>query len=93
MPDGPPDNEMGCRDLSDGLYVWPEGFSVYVDRYNIELPDEFIEHIRENGFQIPQGIKLEKLKKRMEFEGSDFAFWRKWCGRRIPPRPWWQFWK
>src|SRR3954468_8163844 len=39
---GPPDREMGCRDLTDGTWLWPEGLWVYVDRYDVKLPEEFL---------------------------------------------------
>lgn len=46
FPDGPHGREMGCRDLTDGFWVWPEGLWIYVSRYHVRLPDEFIAHIR-----------------------------------------------
>lgn len=38
-------SEMGSTDLSDGTYVWPEGFSHYVEKHGVKPPDEFIQHV------------------------------------------------
>lgn len=37
----------GCYDhcRSDGAYRWGESLAYYVDRYNLELPPEFLAHI------------------------------------------------
>jgi hypothetical protein len=43
------DEEMGCRDLSDGIYVWPEGFAHYVEKHNVQPPDEFIAYVLRGG--------------------------------------------
>jgi len=40
------DEEMGCRDMSDGVYIWPEGYAHYVDKHSVQPPEEFIEHVR-----------------------------------------------
>jgi hypothetical protein len=37
--------EMGSTDLSDGSYVWPEGFSHYVEKHGVKPPEEFIQHV------------------------------------------------
>lgn len=38
-------SEMGTADLSDGVYLWPEGLSHYIRRHHVRLPDEFLKHI------------------------------------------------
>jgi len=35
----------GYRDLTDGTYVWPEGFTHYVEKHNVKPPVEFIQHV------------------------------------------------
>ena len=37
--------EQGSRDLTDGTYVWPEGFPHYVERHGVRPPQEFINHV------------------------------------------------
>lgn len=39
------DIDNGSRDLSDGTYVWPEGFAHYVEAHNVKPPQEFIRHV------------------------------------------------
>ena len=34
----------GHRDLTDGTYVWAEGFAHYIDVHNVKPPQEFIDH-------------------------------------------------
>lgn len=50
---GPPDEEMGSAELSDGTWLWPEGLAVYVERFHVQLPDEFIAHMRAHEFVPP----------------------------------------
>jgi hypothetical protein len=40
------DADMGTRDLTDGTWVWPEGFAHYVDVHAVRPPAEFVEHVR-----------------------------------------------
>ena len=37
---------MGYRDLTDGTYVWPEGFAHYIEEHAVRPPQEFIDHVR-----------------------------------------------
>lgn len=34
--------EMGCREYTDGEWIWPEGLVHYVNTHGILLPEEFI---------------------------------------------------
>lgn len=38
-------NDNGYRDLSDGTFVWPEGFAHYVEKHSVRPPKEFVEHV------------------------------------------------
>jgi hypothetical protein len=35
---------LGSRDLTDGLYVWPEGFEHYLEEHHLRVPEEFVQH-------------------------------------------------
>jgi len=35
---------IGFRDLTDGIWVWPEGLAHYVREHGVVLPDEFVKH-------------------------------------------------
>jgi hypothetical protein len=74
---GPPDYQMGDSDLTDGVWVWPQGLPIYVERFHVRLPDEFIRHMEKNSFTVPGGLDSQKL----EMESVDFEFWKVWCKR------------
>lgn len=50
----PKHRALGTKCLSDGVYVWPEGFYHYIEKHNIILPEAFLEHIKNNNFQVPK---------------------------------------
>jgi len=37
---------VGSLELSDGVYVWPEGLSHYVEAHDVRLPGPFVDHVR-----------------------------------------------
>jgi hypothetical protein len=40
------DSEMGTCDLTDGAWVWPEGYAHYLEAHDVKPPDDFLEHVR-----------------------------------------------
>jgi hypothetical protein len=40
---------MGCSDLSDGVWAWPEGLHHYLEIHQLVLPEEFVRHARATG--------------------------------------------
>ncbi len=36
----------GSVELSDLVYVWPEGLAHYVSEHNVRLPAEFMDHVK-----------------------------------------------
>jgi ankyrin repeat protein len=42
---GIPWSFMGSRDLSDGVWVWPEGYAHYVEHHDVRPPAEFLADI------------------------------------------------
>lgn len=72
--DGRPDVEMGSMELTDGVYAWPEGLSVYVERYNIILPQDFVNHMKAQDFKIPTEIPPEQMR-------VDLSYWQKWTAQ------------
>lgn len=36
---------MGCADLTDDTYVWPEGYVHYLEEHHLKPPQEFIAHV------------------------------------------------
>lgn len=66
---GIPDRRMGHRDLTDGVYVWPEGLPHYVQRHRVRLPDEFLAHVRTQLERRPReggvGAMMRRLLARL----------------------------
>lgn len=47
---------MGSRELTDGVYVWPEGLVHYIEKHNVRLPRQFVEHVlRGSHASLPDG--------------------------------------
>ncbi|AEW94697.1 MULTISPECIES: hypothetical protein [Streptomycetaceae] len=40
--------------ITDGVWVWPIDFVHYLRRYHLALPDDFLAHVRKNGYQAPE---------------------------------------
>jgi hypothetical protein len=74
FPQGPSDEEMGCADLTDGIWVWPEGLYHYVERYAVRLPEEFCRHAAQIGYRIPADAAADHL---VELPFS-FGRWIEW---------------
>ncbi len=37
--------DLGCRDLTDGTFVWPEGFAHYIEVHGVKPPEAFLRHM------------------------------------------------
>ncbi|WP_020474852.1 hypothetical protein [Zavarzinella formosa] len=72
---GPPDEEMGSADLTDGIWVWPEGLPVYVERYAVRLPKDFCLHARR---QQQVSVTPEQLEA-LQMTPYSFEEWIYWC--------------
>jgi hypothetical protein len=42
----------GSAELTDGVYLWPEGLGHYVDAHAVRLPREVIAHIRQQTISV-----------------------------------------
>ena len=47
----------GSTCLSDGVYVWPEGFEHYLEKHNVKPDQQFIDHVLNN---IAKSLLLPK---------------------------------
>jgi hypothetical protein len=79
---GVPDHAMGCRDLTDGTWIWPEGLSHYVRVHGLVLPSTFIEHASRSAWQIrhvalPQGREYSDGSLRLPVT---YDFWKGYAG-------------
>lgn len=44
----------GCSSLlTDGTWLWRQDLAHYVERYHVELPDDFVGALVESGFRMP----------------------------------------
>ena len=39
------EHKMGSQCLTDGKYVWPQGFAHYIAEHGVKPPQEFIDHV------------------------------------------------
>ncbi|MFI5707785.1 hypothetical protein [Kribbella sp. NPDC051620] len=53
----------GSLELSDGVYVWPEGLKHYVSDHGLRPPRSFVEHVIE-------------MSEAFEDAGRDESWWR-----------------
>jgi len=40
--------------LTDGVWMWPKDLGHYVLEHNLQLPETFLDHIRQNNFHCPR---------------------------------------
>lgn len=78
------DEKMGYREFTDGVWAWPEGLAHYIEHHSVMLPDEFIQHMELNNYEVPQGINLAEFKN-VAYERT---FWKDWCQKTIKERRW-----
>lgn len=68
------DSRMGSWDLTDGVWVWPEGLAHYIEAHGIVLPQDFIDHV----------LSGPSLTKPDDSQPYDDEYWIRWCaGRRL----------
>jgi hypothetical protein len=65
---------LGSADLTDGLWIWPEGLCHYIDVHSVRLPDEFVQHAAASDFKVLQSVETRRLD-------YDRSFWLDWCRR------------
>ena len=64
----------GCLELSDGMWLWPEGLAHYVNAHAVRLPDEFVNYAAARDFRPPELETALNGKTVVEDE-----FWSDWC--------------
>ena len=69
--------ELGCADLTDGVWYWPEGLSIYVLRYSVRLPGAFLAHMAARGYQPPPHEELEMIT-RYRISQRYWVNWSRW---------------
>jgi hypothetical protein len=67
---------MGSRDLTDGIWIWPEGLVHYVETHHLALPAEFMERIAGYHGTVPYYLPRDDA----EIDGT---FWNSWYRRLV----------
>ncbi|MEV4704049.1 hypothetical protein [Actinoplanes sp. NPDC049316] len=63
----------GCSSfLTDGAWVWRNDLSHYVEKYHVQMPDEFVRHLVESGFRVPD-MSPERLAELVEVEKRELG--------------------
>jgi hypothetical protein len=71
-------SKMGSRDLTDGIWVWPEALAHYVEAHRVVLPSEFMTHAM-------SGRSKTKPDGAQDYRDYDAEYWTGWCAaRRVP---------
>jgi hypothetical protein len=42
----------GTTEMTDGTWFWYAGLIYFIDRYNLRVPDEFIQHAARNNWSV-----------------------------------------
>lgn len=53
---------VGTDDLTDGVWLWPEGLSRYVTQYSVRLPTAFIHTAMTSPFADSQKLDIPRLR-------------------------------
>ena len=58
----PQDIIIGPPDVwTDGTWAWTSDVMYYVEKYHIQLPDDFLKHMALNNWQCPQVVNTDDL--------------------------------
>ncbi|MEN9646721.1 MAG: hypothetical protein RL238_3390 [Actinomycetota bacterium] len=78
---------VGSKELTDGVYCWPEGLAHYLTEHAVRLPDEFADHVG----SLPRSIELlpepefDHLGQRQRGHGFDgeYQAWMEKCAEHF----------
>ncbi|HET7001511.1 MAG TPA: hypothetical protein VFI33_09385 [Puia sp.] len=66
---------MGGFEYTDGTYCWPEGLSHYIEKHDVRLPDEFVQHVFRNlDSRFPEDAEENTVL--LSFFAPDFIWWK-----------------
>jgi hypothetical protein len=46
--------EGGATPMTDGVWLWPAGLIYFIEKYNVRVPQEFIDYAARNGWRVDQ---------------------------------------
>jgi hypothetical protein len=65
---------MGNRDVTDGVFVWPDGLVHYVHRHGVRLPAPFVAHV-----MARRGDRRPFAARSLRARRYDAAPWLRWA--------------
>jgi hypothetical protein len=71
--DGPSD--LGASELTDGVWIWPEGLAWYVANHDVPLPAQFVAHVE----RTPLRTKAPDPEHDLFDHPIDGEPWVRWC--------------
>lgn len=76
------DSMMGHSDLTDGIWVWPQGLVHYVDAHQLALPKEFVDHVLAHNGVVPRlPAEIRAMTHAQKMSSVDRVFWNEWYGQ------------
>jgi hypothetical protein len=42
----------GATPMTDGTWLWPAGLIYFIEKYNVRVPQEFVEHAAASGWRV-----------------------------------------
>ena len=72
---------MGACNMTDGVYIWPEGYAHYIVAHHVRPPVQFLAHIMKEMTEAPR--YQERVSKIAEFGLLQWDAESR-CGIRIP---------
>ena len=69
------DTNMGAFELTDGTYLWPEGLVHYLEKHDVRLPQDFVDHVRKNlQVELPEYADTDTMI--ICFLAPDLSWWK-----------------
>jgi hypothetical protein len=72
---------LGDRDLTDGVWLWPEGLSHSVEVHAVRLPDDFVDHMRSRGWRAAEPIARWADREESDRPPADLSYRIRWAFR------------
>ncbi len=76
------DQVNGCGELTDGVYLWPDGLAHYLLQHDVRLPQRFVEHVNNAPFPTPPEDLEPAWHGRIWHGDVDEQWWRAQTGWR-----------
>jgi hypothetical protein len=58
--------------MTDGAWAWPSDLAYYLRQYHVELPADFVAHMRQHSFRRPELTEAELVRLDREFRSQNY---------------------